>query len=51
MSINCAEGFGFKLEGILKEHKYSSGSFVDLKIYSITREVFLSSKFVKTINN
>ena len=51
MSIRCAEGFGFNLEGVLKEYKYSCGSFVDLKIYAISREDFLSSKFVKITNS
>lgn len=50
MSIRCAEGFGFNLEGVLKDYKYYDCSFVDLKIYAITREKFLSSKFLKIIN-
>lgn len=50
MSIHCAEGFGFNLEGVLKEYKFSCGSYVDLRIYSITRENFLSSQFIKLIN-
>ncbi len=50
MSIRCAEGFGFELEGILKEYKYSNSVYVDLKIYSITREAFSASKFVHIMN-
>lgn len=50
MSIRCAEGFGFDLEGVMKEYKYSNGSFVDLKIYTITRESFHASKYVQALN-
>lgn len=50
MSIRCAEGFGFELEGVMKEYKYSNGEYVDLKIYAITRDDFLNSRFVKIVS-
>ncbi len=46
LSIRCAEGFGFELEGVLKEYKYSNGQFVDLNIYAITKEAFSGSRFI-----
>lgn len=51
MSIRCAEGFGFELEGTLKEYKFSNGSYVDLRIYTITRESFSTSKYVQLLKN
>lgn len=47
MSIRCAEGFGFALEGVLKEYKFSNSTYVDLRIYAITREKFENSRFLK----
>lgn len=51
VSMQCAEGFGFELEGILKDYKYSNFEYVDLKIYAITRKGFLDSSFFKLLNS
>lgn len=49
MSIRCAESFGFSLEGVLKEYKYSNGGYTDLRIYAIRRDDFLNSRFVRLL--
>lgn len=51
MCIRCAEGFGFELEGVMKEYKYTNGVYVDLKIYAITRDDFLNSRFIEIVNH
>ena len=39
-SRQCAEAFGFNLEGTLKEYRFYGGMFNDLLIYSISRDGF-----------
>lgn len=46
MAQKCADQFGFVLEGTMTEYKYSNGSYVDLKIYSISHDAFMASKYV-----
>jgi len=39
-SRQCAESFGFFLEGTLKEYRFYNGRFEDVLIYAVTREGF-----------
>ncbi len=39
-SRQCAEMFGFQVEGSLHEYRYYNGKFEDLLIYSVTRPCF-----------
>ena len=40
MSLRCIESIGFNLNGLLKEYRYYNGEYVDLYIYSLTRDHF-----------
>jgi len=39
-SRQCADAFGFRLEGTLREYRFYNNRFEDLLIYAVTREGF-----------
>ncbi len=49
-SLNCNLGIGFIEEGCLKNYRYDKGTYFDLHLLSITREVFYKNaeRFIKS---